>query len=188
MVCVQNGEDVTLSYIPPVGLEEEAPVLAVLGTLLTITKSTSISLTGLQFQHTSSEARDGYNYGSQTAVKLYMVEQVNIQKCEFSHLGMIGLYIQGSSRVQVSLYCWYFFFFSSLLNLLLILLLILLLLLLLLLRLLLLLSIRLSVQVQNSLFWDIGYHGVMIRVDQETEHNTDILVENNVFTGCGASR
>ena len=39
------------------------------------------------------------------------------------------------------------------------------------------------VTVHNCHFWDIGYHGVMMR-----GANAEVLVDNNEFAGCGISR
>ncbi len=53
---------------------------------------------GLQFQHSSSGGVDGYNFGQQSAVKIHTADDVTISDCEFSHIGMIGVWIGYSNR------------------------------------------------------------------------------------------
>jgi hypothetical protein len=144
VVCVQEGEQARVSYIPPADLANQAPVMAVLEVLLDFRDTTSVTLTDLNFRHTSSGGHDGpYNYGAQSAVRMVRVEDVIVEGCEFAHTGMIGIYIADSSRVQV----------------------------------------------QNGHFWDVAYHGVMLRKTSNNDKDmTDILIDNNVFGGCGISR
>ena len=101
MVCTQQGNTATLSYIPPAGLADAAPVLAVLETLISITRTSSITLRNLKFQHTSSGGVDGYSWGSHSAVKVDKAEDVTISGCEFNHIGMIGLFIRSTNRMTV---------------------------------------------------------------------------------------
>lgn len=140
VVCVQEGDQAMVSYIPPAGLESTPPVLAVLETLISIARTSSITLTGLQFEHTSSADLDGYAWGPQSAVKLDRVEDSTIDNCEFTHIGRVGMYLRGVTRVSVT----------------------------------------------NSLFWDIGSHGVlaMSRSGTEISH---MLIDSNIFMGCGAT-
>ena len=57
---------------------------------------------GLQFQHSSSGGVDGYNFGQQTAVKIHSANDVTVSNCEFSHIGMIGVWVGYSNRVTIS--------------------------------------------------------------------------------------
>ena len=142
VVCTQEGQQATVSFIPPLGLEDATPVIAVLETLLTASNINHISLKGLQFQHTSSLGKDGYNWGREAALKFHNSEAITIQDCKFNHIGTIGLFLQGCQGVSV----------------------------------------------QGSIFSDIGYHGIMARFDQSGTPNVDILVENNIFDGCGVTK
>jgi hypothetical protein len=45
-----------------------------------------------------------------------------------------------------------------------------------------------KVQVQNCHFWDVAYHGVMMRKTNNQNEMTNILIDNNVVGGCGISR
>ena len=102
VVCTQQGGVATISYIPPVGMEDATPVLAVLETLISIARTSSITLHGLKFQHTSSGGVDGYSWGQQSAVKVDQADDVTISNCEFNHIGMIGLFIRATNRMTVT--------------------------------------------------------------------------------------
>ena len=67
VVCTEAGAEATVSYIPPVDLQEATPIIAALEVLIDIGRTSSISLTGLHFQHTSSGDRDGYPWGTQVS-------------------------------------------------------------------------------------------------------------------------
>ena len=101
VVCVQEGQEATISYIPPTGLEAATPVLAELGVLIGASNTHHITLTGLQFQHSSSLAKDGYSWGSEAAVKFWRTDDVTVQHCGFSHIGTIGLYMESCHGVTV---------------------------------------------------------------------------------------
>ena len=102
MVCTEQGGTVTLSYIPPAGMESSTPVLAVLETLISIARTSSITLRDLKFRHTSSGGVDGYTWGSQSAVKVDRADDVTIDSCEFNHIGMVGLFIRATNRMTVT--------------------------------------------------------------------------------------
>ena len=142
VVCTQKGDQATVSYIPPAGLEDATPVIGVLETLLTASNVNNISFHGIQFQHTSSLGKDGYNWGNEAALKFLNSEAITIQDCKFNQLGTIGLFLQGCQGVTV----------------------------------------------QRSVFSDIGYHGIMARFDESGMPNADILINNNIFDGCGVSK
>ena len=44
VVCTQKGDQATVSYIPPAGLEDATPVIGVLETLLTASNVNNISV------------------------------------------------------------------------------------------------------------------------------------------------
>ena len=66
-----------------------------------ISNSRQNNVRGIKFEHTSSGGNDGYNFGNQAAVKIINTDDVIIDNCEFSHTGMIGLYLRNSSRVII---------------------------------------------------------------------------------------
>ena len=152
VVCTNIGEnEARVSYIPPEGLEDKSPVVATLKVLLDISQCNHITLTGLNFRHSTSDGQEGpYAWGAESAVRLTHVEDVLLDDCQFSHLGMIGVYVQ-VFFIQSSKYwqpcqhpCWqnkksykitHLLFNQN--------------------------SARVSII--NSYFWDIGYHGIMLR-------------------------
>ena len=96
VVCTNIGEnEARVSYIPPEGLEDKSPVVATLKVLLDISQCNHITLTGLNFRHSTSDGQEGpYAWGAESAVRLTHVEDVLLDDCQFSHLGMIGVYVQ----------------------------------------------------------------------------------------------
>ena len=104
-VCTDNGEGIsTISYIPPD--EPEIKDLPVVMTKLPIIMQmrgvTNVNLEGLKFEHSSSNGMDGYNWGSETALKVISSQNVVVTDCQFSSTGMIGMYVRDSNNVQVS--------------------------------------------------------------------------------------
>ena len=53
---------------------------------------------GLQFQHSSSEGVDGYNFGTQSAIRIVNGDDIIISDCEFSHIGMTAVFVKTSNR------------------------------------------------------------------------------------------
>ena len=97
VVCTNIGENqARVSYIPPEGLEDKSPVVATLKVLLDISQCNHITLTGLNFRHsTSGGLTEGpYAWGGESAVRLTHVEDVVVDDCQFSHVGMIGVFVQ----------------------------------------------------------------------------------------------
>ena len=134
VVCTNIGEnEARVSYISPEGLEDKSPVLATLKVLLDISHCNHITLTGLNFRHSTSGGQEGpYAWGAESAVRLTHVEDVLLDDCEFSHLGMIGVYVQvvkASGTLSLILFN----------------------------------QNSARVSIINSYFWDIGYHGIMLR-------------------------
>ena len=58
---------------------------------------------GIQFQHSSSGKADGYNFGQQSALRVNQANDVKISNCEFSHIGMTGLFFANSNRHSIYL-------------------------------------------------------------------------------------
>ena len=56
---------------------------------------------GIQFQHSSSGKADGYNYGQQSALRVNQANDIKISNCEFSHIGMTGLFFANSNRHSI---------------------------------------------------------------------------------------
>jgi len=147
-VCVVDGKDALFSFIPPdvkkdkknnpkwikKSINKNRPVMSNLTTILSITRSINITLHGLKFQHTSSKGKDGYNY-KDGAVTVLNAENIDINNCEFSHAGILGLQIRTSTNVVV----------------------------------------------EQSVFWDIGFHSILAQT-------RDVRIANNYFDGCGISR
>jgi hypothetical protein len=144
-VCIEHQNNSELSFIPPNKVnqdsieEDDTVIVSQLGVLIQWVKATHVNINGLKFRHASSEGFMGnWNWGNQAAVRVISSFDVSFKDCEFSHHGMIGLYLFDSGRIQIT----------------------------------------------KNLFYDIGYHSLMIRYDGSHE-TTDILIENNVFDGCG---
>ena len=142
VVCTQEGNQAAVSFIPPPGLEHETPVIGVLDALVKATKIKHLSFTGLQFQHSSSLGKDGYNWGNEAALMIHNSEAITVQDCKFNQLGTIGLFLHGTQAVTV----------------------------------------------KRNVFSDIGYHGLMARFDKGGSANADILIDNNIFDGCGITK
>ena len=80
---------------------------------------------GIQFQHSSSGKADGYNFGQQSALRVNQANDIKISNCEFSHIGMTGLFFANSNRhstywdsntfKNLNLYIWYIQFFLAVL-------------------------------------------------------------------------
>ena len=56
---------------------------------------------GIQFQHSSSGKADGYNFGQQSALKVNLANDITVSNCEFSHIGMTGLFFANSNRHSI---------------------------------------------------------------------------------------
>ena len=56
---------------------------------------------GIQFQHSSSGKADGYNFGQQSALKVNLANDIKLSNCEFSHIGMTGLFFANSNRHSI---------------------------------------------------------------------------------------
>ena len=94
-LCRTSLHSQHISYISPEGLEDKSPVVGSLKVLLDISHCNHITLAGLNFRHSTSGGQEGpYAWGAESAVRLTHVEDVLLDDCEFSHLGMIGVYIQ----------------------------------------------------------------------------------------------
>ena len=56
---------------------------------------------GIQFQHSSSGKADGYNFGQQSALKVNLANDITVSNCEFSHIGMTGVFFANSNRHSI---------------------------------------------------------------------------------------
>ena len=101
VVCTNIGEnEARVSYIPPEGLEDKNPVVGTLEVLLDISQCNHITLTGLNFRHSTAGGQDGpYAWGAESALRLTHVQDVIVDDCQFSHLGLIGVFVQVLGRV-----------------------------------------------------------------------------------------
>ena len=104
-VCIDNGDgSSTLSYIHPdePGIEELPVVVAQLTQLMLVDGVTDVKLEGLKFERASSGGADGYNFGSEAALRVVSSQNVLVTDCLFSSTGMIGMFVTYSSSVQVT--------------------------------------------------------------------------------------
>ena len=102
-VCVEEGEMAKFSYIPPIStIIPTVPILGILETILVLQGgATNVNIQGIKFQHTSSGGHDGYNFGTQSAIRIWSSTDIKIEDCQFSHTGMTALYITNSRRIIV---------------------------------------------------------------------------------------
>ena len=140
-VCVENEGMAKFSFIPPNNIND-IPIISNLENILVIKSATNINIMGIQFQHSSSGGKDGYNFGPQSAVKILSSKCINIEESQFSNIGMIGLYMKNSSKISV----------------------------------------------QQTHFFDIGYHSIMMMFNDEKDKMRDVMVKDNLFNGCGNSQ
>ena len=104
-VCIDNGDgSSTLSYIHPdePGIEELPVVVAQLTQLMQLNGVTDVKMEGLKFERASSGGADGYNWGSEAALRVVSSQNVIVTDCLFSSTGMIGMFITKSNSVQVT--------------------------------------------------------------------------------------
>ena len=102
-VCIANGDGTSeFSYIPPTGHESTPVVVSQLKTLIDMNKVTDLKLEGIVFKHTSSGGVDGWNWGSESAMRMVSSKNAVISDCKFSQTGMIGLYITDSINIEIA--------------------------------------------------------------------------------------
>ena len=94
-VCVQENEEAIFSYIP-INEDSNSPIFSNLEVIIELNRATNINFHGIKFQHSSSGGHDGYNFGPQSAFRILNTENINILDCEFSHTGMIAIWIYNS--------------------------------------------------------------------------------------------
>ena len=103
-VCNDLGEGLSkFSYIPPNGSENLPVIVSQLQWILDMNSANYVRIQGIKLQHSSSGGVDGYNYGSESAVRVITSENFVITDCEFSQIGMIGLYLTDSSNVHITI-------------------------------------------------------------------------------------
>lgn len=71
VVCTNiNENEATVSYIPPEGLEDKIPVVATLKVLVDISQCNHITITGVNFRHSTSGGQEGpYAWGAESALR-----------------------------------------------------------------------------------------------------------------------
>ena len=96
VVCTDVDENhARISYISPESMEDKTPVVANLKVLLDISNCDHITITGINFRHSTAGDREGpYAWGAESALRLTFVQDVLVDDCEFSHLGLIGIFVQ----------------------------------------------------------------------------------------------
>ena len=139
-VCVEDKDQATLSYIPPLGAENEPIIMSSLEVLLQLGGVTGVTFQGINFEHSEKGDHDGYNYGNQAAVRIQESSlDISFKDCKFSHIGMIGIYVINSAQILI----------------------------------------------ENSVFYDIGYHGILTQFRNVNQRMKNIVIRNNQFVGCG---
>ena len=102
-VCVQENDEAIFSYIPinEADNTRNYPIFSNLEVIIELNRATNINFHGVKFQHSSSGGHDGYNFGPQSAFRILNTENINIQYCEFSHTGMIAIWIYNSNQITI---------------------------------------------------------------------------------------
>ena len=104
-VCIDNGDgNSTFSYIHPdePGIEDLPVVMAQLTQLVLLNGVTDIRLEGVKFERSSSGGVDGYNWGTEAALRVLSSQNIVVTDCQFSSTGMIGMFFTNSNNVQVT--------------------------------------------------------------------------------------
>ena len=102
-VCIDvGGGKSQFSYIP--FLSGEAPDVSVsqLTILIEIQAVANLIFDGVKFEHSSSGGVDGYNWGSESALRIKSSQNIYITDCQFSLTGLIGLSVMESNNVHVT--------------------------------------------------------------------------------------
>ena len=102
-ICQQIDDFLTeVSFIPMADIETGILTMAQNHVLLLMDKANNVKISGLSFQHSSSQdVKDGYQWGSDSAVKILNTHDVVAENCEFSHIGVIGLYLANTDTVTI---------------------------------------------------------------------------------------
>ena len=104
-VCIDNGDgSSTFSYIHPdeAGIENLSVVVAQLTQIMQINGVTDVRLEGVKFERSSSGGEDGYNFGSESALRVISSQNIVVTDSEFRSTGMIGMFVTKSNNVQVT--------------------------------------------------------------------------------------
>lgn len=112
-VCVDLGNgEATITYIPPIinGKKDFSPVVVsqlakmvlIQKTYYSTSRVSGVTFKGISFRHSSSENRDGYNWGTHNAVSIESSDDIRIEDCEFAHTGMTGLFLRDANVVTVT--------------------------------------------------------------------------------------
>ena len=85
--CVYLGNGQSEFRYIPMEDEEGNPILSNLEVLLQMNRATNINVKGIKFEHTASRNIDGYNWGTDSAVRILNALDINFEDCQFSHIG-----------------------------------------------------------------------------------------------------
>ena len=102
-VCLIKNGGVEVSYIP-MNDEEEVPIMAQNVVIINISQKGKnpppqfIEISGLKIHHSSSDGKDGYRWGSESAIRVTNSDDITVRDCEFSNIGMIGLFARNTRR------------------------------------------------------------------------------------------
>ena len=106
--CLMKDGGIEVSYIPKSSDAEENPIIAQTSVIFQLSQQNankprprSVTISGIKFQHSSSNGVDGYNWGSESAIRILWSDDVSIEDCEFSHLGMMGIFTKNVKRLEV---------------------------------------------------------------------------------------
>ena len=100
-VCVEENGKAKFSFIPPGDVQEGIPIISNLVRILDMNGITNMNIRGIKFEHSSSEGHDGYRYGAENAIKIVNGADITIKDCQFSHIGMNGVFLRNSSRILI---------------------------------------------------------------------------------------
>ena len=85
--CVYLGNGQSEFQYIPMDDGEDSPIFSNLEVLLQMNRATNINVKGIKFEHTASRNIDGYNWGTDSAVRILNALDINFEDCQFSHIG-----------------------------------------------------------------------------------------------------
>ena len=91
-----------VSFIPLEDVDQASVVMAQNKVLFQVNTATNVKMNGLRFQHTSSNGVvDGYQWGQHSALRVITSQSIEINNCQFAHLGVIGVYATNVQDVVI---------------------------------------------------------------------------------------
>ena len=122
----------------------------------------NICVSGIQFEHTSSKGKDGYEQGRYAGLYINKADDISVKNCHFSNLGWMGLVAKSTKRQVISFVERQKFQNDSG-------------------------CCRLTIS-RNS-FNDIGYNALLYKeeVNDKPVPGDVTKISNNVFNGCGTT-